>query len=170
LVVVVAVVAAVLVVGAIVAANRGDDDEAGDPGPSSSTTATTAAGDPSSTGDPSETTTAPATDEDAAEAAVRSYFKGVIDKDCPAIVAASTETVWAPATADNPEDAIASCQRAVAAGELDYENYSLDRLEVSGHDGGTISFTAYEMLDGYGYTETIFVSQHDDDWKIDRIL
>jgi hypothetical protein len=118
---------------------------------------------------PEATTTTPAQgDEAEAEAVVRSYFQAVIDKDCEAIVASASQAVFAEGSPDT--DPMEVCERAAAMGMFDFEDYSLDGLEVIGNDGDTIRFTAYEMLDGTGYTETIIVTNRDGPWKIDDIV
>jgi hypothetical protein len=154
----VGVLVLVLVGGGLVLARRGDEPE--NPSPSASTTTTTSGS--------TESTTPAQADEAAAEAVVRTYFQGILDKDCEAIVASASQNVFAEGSTDT--DPMHVCEVAASAGMFDFEGYSLDGLEVIGNDGDTISFTAYEMLDGTGYTETIVVTNAEGPWKIDRIV
>ncbi len=158
--VVLGALAVVVIVGGVALALRdGDGGGDADVGRDLTTTASTA---------PEETTTPAQGDEAEAEAVVRSYFQGVIDKDCQAIVASASQAVFAEGSPDT--DPMEVCERAAAMGMFDFENYSLDGLEVIGNDGDTITFTAYEMLDGTGYTETIIVTNREGPWKIDDIV
>jgi hypothetical protein len=160
---VIGALAVVLIGGGVALALRGGDDEGdggtGTDGGGSTTTASTA---------PTTTTTPAQGDEAEAEAVVRSYFQGVIDKDCDAIVGAASPQVFADAVTDQTPMQV--CERASLMGMFDFDDYSLDGLEVIGNDGDTIRFTAYEMLDGTGYTETIIVSDYDGKWMIDDIV
>jgi hypothetical protein len=167
-VVVLVVLAVVLVGGAVVLATGGDDDDPEAPSLETVDTGAGGGGDgPASTA--TDQTTAPAdADEAAAEAVVRAYFQAAVDKDCPTMVASASPDVFAEGSPGS--DPLQVCEEAAAAGMLDFGDYSLDRLEIEGNDGDTISFIAYETLDGTSYTETIVLQKIDGTWKIDLII
>jgi hypothetical protein len=166
-VVVIAVLAVVLVGAAVVlATGDGDDDEPA--GPSLTSIDTGGGGDTPGSTVTDETTASDDPDEAAAEAVVRAYFQAAVDQDCPTMVASASPDVFAGG--DPSRTPLEVCEDAKAAGMLDFDDYSLDRLEIEGNDGDTISFIAYEQLDGTGYTETIVLQKIAGDWKIDQII
>jgi hypothetical protein len=169
LVVAVVVLVAVLAGAGVVLAMSGDDDPAA-PTPSATTVGTGGGSNTSTSASTvtDETTSPGQGDEAEAEAVVRAYFQAVIDKDCPTIVASASPDVFAEGRPGSDPRQV--CEEAVAAGLLDYGDYSLDGLEIEGNDGDTISFIAYEMLDGTGYTETIVLQKVDGSWKISHII
>jgi len=146
--------AVLAVVAAVLAAfGVGGDDHNRPPG---SFTTTTAAG-----------TKAGGPDEVAAEQAVRTYYQAVLDKDCPTMLRVASQTVWA---ADNPGDALAGCQQAMATTDYKARGFRLDGLTVLSHHGDTVSFTTDEQMDGQSSTETVVVTKRDGVWKVDRFI